>query len=364
MDMIDSIFSARKGRRTMLRAGIALVAVAMTVAGCSSSDTGSDAADQQETRAASGSTNYPLTIENCGREVTVDAPPQRAVSLNQGSTEILLSLGLAERMVGTATWTDPVRENLAAENERVPRLADNNPSFEVVLDTEPDFVSASFGGTLGEGGVATAEQFEQLGVPSYLSPTDCDGKDDNSVNSDGNRTEPLTMDAVYKEIRELAAIFDVTERGEEFVAELRQRYETAAGEIDASGVSLAYWFADTATPYVAGCCGSSGIITNSVGAKNVFDDTTNEWPQVSWESVLDRDPTALVLGDLSRRSIAGDALDSKIEFLETNPVTQRLTAVQNQRYIVVNGADMNPSIRTIDGIEKVAAALRQWNLAG
>ena len=50
--------------------------------------------------------DYPLTIENCGREVTVDAPPQRAVSLNQSSTEILLSLGLADRMVGTATWTD------------------------------------------------------------------------------------------------------------------------------------------------------------------------------------------------------------------------------------------------------------------
>jgi iron complex transport system substrate-binding protein len=360
MDMNNSIFAARTGRTAMLRVGVALIATAIAVAGCSSSDTETDTTEQDIT----ASSNYPLAIENCGHTVTIDAPPQRAVSLNQGSTEILLSLGLADRMVGTATWTDPVRENLAAENEKVPRLADNNPSFEVVLDTEPDFVSASFGGTLGEGGVASPEQFEQLGVPSYLSPTDCDGKDDNSVNSDGNRTESLTMDSVYKEIRDLAAIFDVAERGEEFVAELEQRYETAAGEIDASGVSLAYWFADTSTPYVAGCCGSSGIITNSVGAENVFDDTTNEWPQVSWESILDRDPTALVLGDLSRRSIAGDALDSKIEFLESNSVTQRLTAVQNKRYIVVNGADMNPSIRTIDGIEKVADALREWNLAG
>jgi iron complex transport system substrate-binding protein len=358
MDMNNSISAARKGRGSVLRAGIALVASALAVAGCSASDT----ASEPDGTAASASTNYPLTIENCGHTVIVDAPPQRAVSLNQGSTEILLSLGLADRMVGTATWTDPVRENLAAANERVPRLAENKPSFEVVLDTEPDFVAASFGGTLGPGGVAERDRFDQLGVPSYLSPTDCDGKNDESVNADGNRSAPLTMDAVYKEIRELAAIFDVPERGEDFVAELRQRYETAAGEIDASHVSLAFWFADTSTPYVAGCCGSSGIITNSVGAKNVFDDTTNEWPQVSWEVVLDRDPTALVLADLSRRSIAGDALDSKIEFLESNPVTQRLSAVQNKRYIVVNGADMNPSIRTVDGIEKAAGALRQWNI--
>lgn len=100
-----------------------------------------------------------------------------------------------------------------------------------------------------------------------------------------------------------------------------------------------------------------------MGAQNIFSDTTNEWPQVSWESVLDRDPTALVLADLSRRSIDGDALDSKIAFLESNPVTQRLTAVRDKRYIVVNGADMNPSIRTVDGVEKTAAALKQWGLA-
>jgi len=357
MDMNNSIFTARPGRKSVLRFGVALAVAALTVTGCSSGDEATAEPEQGTATSA-----YPLTVENCGRTLTIDAPPQRAVSLNQGSTEILLSLGLADRMVGTATWTDPVRENLAADNETVPRLADNKPSFEVVLDTEPDFVSASFGGTLGPGGVAEPAQFEQLGVPAYLSPTDCDGKDDNSVNADGNRTEPLTMDAVYKEIRDLAAIFDVRERGEQFVAELEQRYEDASGQVNANGVSLAYWFADIETPYVAGCCGSSGIITDSVGAKNVFDDTTNEWPQVSWESILDRDPTALVLADLSRRSITGDALDSKIEFLESNPVTQRLSAVQNQRYIVVNGADMNPSIRTIDGIEKVADALREWNL--
>ncbi len=357
MDMNNSIFTARTRRYSVVRVGVALMAAALTLSGCSSNDEQSTPPEPDTAASA-----YPLTIENCGRTLTVDAPPQRAVSLNQGSTEILLSLGLADRMVGTATWTDPVRENLADENAKVPRLADNKPSFEVVLDTEPDFVSASFGGTLGAGGVAEPSQFEQLGVPAYLSPTDCDGKDDNSVNADGNRTEPLTMGAVYKEIRDLAAIFDVRERGEEFVAELEQRYGSVSGQVNAAGVSLAYWFADIETPYVAGCCGSSGIITDSVGAKNVFDDTTNEWPQVSWESILDRDPTALVLADLSRRSVTGDALDSKIQFLESNPVTQRLSAVQNRRYIVVNGADLNPSIRTVDGIEKVADALREWNL--
>lgn len=167
-----------------------LAGLVLSLSGCSSPV--STQPDATDTNSA-----YPLTVSNCGQDVVIDAPPKRAVSLNQGSTEILLSLGLADRMVGTATWTDPVRDNLASENEKVPRLADNNPSFEAVLDTEPDFVSASFGGTLGPGGVAERSQFEQLGVPNYLSPTDCNGKNDDSVNSDGTRTSPLVIDTVY-----------------------------------------------------------------------------------------------------------------------------------------------------------------------
>src|SRR5689334_22629357 len=118
-------------------AAVLSAASALFVSGCSADDPPATAGTE-----ASNPFAFPMTIEICGHTVTIAAPQQRAVSLNQGSTEILLSLGLADRMVGTATWTDPVRENLAADNARVPRLADNKPSFEVVLDTEPDFVTA------------------------------------------------------------------------------------------------------------------------------------------------------------------------------------------------------------------------------
>src|SRR5690606_10640660 len=83
-----------------------------------------------------------------------------------------------------------------------PRLADNQPSFERVLATEPDFVASSFTSTLSKGGVASREKFEELGVPTYLSPADCEGKD-NSGDGDGSRTKPLTMETVYREVREL-----------------------------------------------------------------------------------------------------------------------------------------------------------------
>ncbi|MGQ3548571.1 ABC transporter substrate-binding protein [Streptomyces rochei] len=302
-----------------------------------------------------------VTFDNCGREVTVAAPPKRAVSLNQGTTEILLSLGLADRMAGTATWTDPVMKGLRGADAKVPRLADNQPSFERVLDSEPDFVAASFASTLGKGGVATREQFEKLGVPTYLSPSDCEGKD-NSGDGDGSRTAPLTMETVYREVRELARVFGVENRGEKLVSGLKSRVAKATSGIRAGNTTVLYWFANQESPYMAGCCGAPGIITHALGAENVFDDSTREWPQINWETVADRDPDVLVLGDLTRKSQTAESAAKKIAFLESNPVTRNMTAVREKRYVLLSGQAMNPTIRTVEGVEKVATALRRYGL--
>ncbi|MFD7530133.1 ABC transporter substrate-binding protein [Streptomyces sp. NPDC059849] len=306
---------------------------------------------------------YPVTLKNCGRTVTVEAAPSRAVSVDQGSTEILLSLGLADRMAATATWTDPVMKGLEKANGEVPRIADNRPSSEKVLDREPDFVSASFESTLAKGGVAPREQFESLGVPTYVSPADCTGKD-NSGGGDGARTAPLTMDSVYGEVHDLARVFGVPGRGDALVAELRERVKKATEGIDASGTTLLYWFSDSKAPYLAGCCGAPGIITGELGAKNVFDDTHEEWPQISWETVADRNPDVLVIGDLTRKAQTAESAAKKIEFLESNPATKNMDAVRHKRYVLLSGQAMNPSIRTVEGVERVAAGLRRFGLAG
>lgn len=304
-----------------------------------------------------------VSLENCGRTVRVAGPPKRAVALNQGSAEVMLALGLADRMVGTATWTDPVLPELAEANARVPRLAENKPSLERVLEAEPDFVAASFESVLGTGGVATRDRFEQLGVATYLSPTDCGAKD-NSGDGDGARSTPLTMDDVYREIRDLAALFDVRDRGEEVVSGLRRRLDAATGGLGASGATVLYWFANSESPYLAGCCGAPGVITRALGARNVFDDTREEWPQVNWETVVERDPDVLVIGDLTRRSQTAETAAAKIGFLESNPVTSRMRAVREKRYVPLSGQALNPTMRTVEGVERVAEALRRFGPLG
>ncbi|WP_226347120.1 ABC transporter substrate-binding protein [Agilicoccus flavus] len=313
--------------------------------------TGSSSPSAGGGTSASGGTRYPITLDNCGTQVTLDRAPSKVVSLDQDATEIMLSLGLADRLVGTASWTDPVLPSLADANAKVTRLADNAPTYEVVMGTDPDFVAASFGRHFAQGGVAPRARFAETGIDTYLSPTDCDNG--RSINGGGKRTKPLTVDALHQEIRELARVFDVAPRGEQLIASLTEREAKALEGVDAEGKTIAYWFADTKTPYVASDLGAPGFLTRKIKAKNVFTDVPDDWTASTWETVVEKNPDVLVLGDLQRDRFPGDRLDDKVTFLKTDPLTKTMPAVQNQRFVSLHGSELNPSIRYVDGLEKL-----------
>jgi iron complex transport system substrate-binding protein len=327
-----------------------LLSLSLPLAAC----TTVTSAESPPAPAAAGHTNYPLTLQNCGVSVTFDKPPHRAVSLYQASTEILLSLGLADRMVGTSTWFDPVLPELAADNARVPRLADNDPSLETVLAVEPDLVTSASAHTFTPAVVAERARLAQLGIPTYQSPAVCDGA---TVDGDTvRRAEPLRMETLFREITELATIFDVQDRGVHLVGRLKRRL-AAVTPGPGPARTVAFWFSGLRTPYLAGCCSAPGLYARELGLTNVFADAGEDWPEIGWEALADRDPDVLVLADLNRRRVDGDALDTKIGFLESNPVTRNLTAVRRKHYIVLTGSELDPGIRQVAAVEKLAAGL-------
>lgn len=314
-------------------------------------------------------TQYPLTIRNCGVDVTFAHAPQRAVAIGQSSTEILLSLGLTDRIVGTAVWFGPVLPAYEAASARIPRLADNDPSFESVVGKEPELVTAQFEWHIGpQGSVGTREQFAGLGIPTYISPADCVAKD-NSGGGDGVRKQLFSMNLVYQEIRDLARIFDVADRGEALVADLRQREAAAIASVAGArldNVPMVFWFSSkevAGEAFVAGRNGVPAWILRQLGARNVIT-TEEEWPLVSWERIAAANPAIIVMAEMSRRRYAADDTAVKRNFLDTDPVTSRLEAVKDKRIVVMDVQAMQPSIRAVDGIEAVARGIKSFGLGG
>ncbi|MEZ2133035.1 MULTISPECIES: ABC transporter substrate-binding protein [unclassified Sinorhizobium] len=313
-------------------------------------------------------TVYPLTITNCGRSVTFEKAPERVVSVGQAMTEILLSLGLADRITGTAVWFSPVLKQFEAENSRIKRLADNDPSFESVVGTDPELVAAEFEWHVGpNGSVGSYDQFSKLGINSYVAPADCAAKD-NSVGGDGVRKEMLKTDLIYQEIAELAQIFDVQDRGDALIAGLKEREAKAIASVanaKAKGIPVVFWFSSKEVDgeaYMAGRNGAPAYIMQTLGAKNVI--TTNEeWPMVGWETIAGLNPDIIVIAAMDRRRYAADDPAIKVKFLKTDPVASKIDAVEKKHIIVMDSQAMSPSIRIVDGIETLAEGIRKFGLA-
>lgn len=311
-------------------------------------------------------TEYPLTIKNCGRDITFNQAPQKVATVGQNSTEILYALGLADHVAGTSLWFGPVPDAYKAVNEKIPLIAQNIPSFEGIVAKKPDLVASQFEWQIGPAGtVASYEQFSELKIPVYTAPADC--AKDNNDGGDGVRKNMFDIKLVYQEISDLATIFDVQDKGDALIASLKAREEAAKKKISQmdNNVSAVFWFSSAdlqLDPYVAGKLGPAAWIAQSLGIKNVID-SNEEWPTVGWETIAKANPSVIVLGEMSRRRFPADDWHVKMDYLKSDPVTKLLPAVKENHLPVIDVQTMNAGIRTIDGLEKLSDELVKYGFA-
>lgn len=303
-----------------------------------------------------------MQLQNCGYTVSLKQPPASVVTIGQAGTEMLYALGLGDKLVGTSLWFNAVLPQFKAINDKVPRLADNDPSFESVIGKRPALVVSQFEWMVGKDGVVgTREQFHDLGIATYAMPSDCEGKN-NLKGADGTRTAAYDVQALYKSITQLAQLFDVQPQGDRLVKDLRERQAKAVAKVKAAQqpqLTAALWFssADLAIdPYMAGKNGVAGYMLQTLGLRNIVD-SSEEWPTVGWETIARANPSILVIARMDRRRFPADDYQKKLAFLKKDPVTQHMDAVKHNRIVIVDADALQGSIRLVDGMEQISDAV-------
>ncbi len=341
--------------RTVIITG--LTASSLLLSGCASGSS-TDAAGSVSAPSAThvskpeGVTKYPVTLENCGDKVSYDQAPKRAVTLDQASAEVLIRLGLADRMVGTGYETDKPTKDIAEEYAKIPLLAENGAvvSHESLLNAQPDFVMSHFASFFAADKAGERRELDEHGVPTYLTEFDC---------TFHQAVDGASFEMLFSEYADLAKIFDVQGAGEKLIAEQRAVVEDGlATAKKITGTPSIMWFYSTydGAPYVAGPGGLPQHVSELIGAKNVFDDAETKWPETSWDEVAARNPDVIVLADLTRGK-PGDSAKEKIEILKKDPLTSKLDAVKNERFIIVPGTYMDPSYGSVYALPAVAEGL-------
>jgi iron complex transport system substrate-binding protein len=320
--------------RALLAAPAALALAAL--AGCAGGSAGAPAADGTASASTASTGAFaPVTLDNCGTEVTVDSPPQRVVAIKSTSIEMLLALGLEDRLVGTAFADGPVPEEYAAAYDGVPVLSDKVPGQEALLEVQPDFVYAGWESNFSDDGAGERSALQGLGIGTYVSPAAC--------KEDGYMPDPLTFDGLFDEIREIASVFGVEDRAEDLIAD--QQAALDAVEPPAEETTALWYSSGTDTPYVGAGIGAPQMMMDAAGLTNIFADVHDTWTSAGWEQVVAADPDVIVLVDAT-----WNTAESKIAMLEGNPATSQLTAVQEHRYLTVPFPAAEAGVRNADAV--------------
>src|SRR5690606_15540489 len=275
----------------------------------------------------------PLVIDNCGFTTTVSKTPQRIVTIKSTSTELLLALGLADRIVATAFHDGPVPEQWADAAAAIPSLGDAVPGREALLELEPDFVFAGWESNLTVDTAGARDDLIRFGVGTYVSPSACKGE--------GYRPTPMTFEKLFGDFLEAGDIFGAQDAASALVREQRAALDAVAPSTE--GLSALWYSSGKATPYVGAGAGAPQMMMSAAGLRNIVADVDDTWVSINWERVLEADPDVIVLVDA-----AWNSAESKIAYFNENPALAQLTAVRQERFVVVPFPAGEAGVRNVD----------------
>lgn len=277
-----------------------------------------------------------VVVENEGMKQEYTKAPTKAVSLNQHVTEIMLALGLEESMVGTAYLDDEIYEPLQNAYEQVPVLAEQYPTKEQIIASGADFLYGGWSSAFDKKSIASREELLELGIHSYLQ-------------SSSVMLAPK-LDDIYTDIRNIAKIFRVEERGEELISQMTKDIEDITSRLPDVKEDLPVLVFDSGeTEVFTAAQNFMNELVTMAGGVNIFGDVKGNWTTVSKEDAVERQPEVIVVIDYGSTTA-----EEKINFLKSDPALKTTPAVQNDRFVILPLSAASEGVRVAEALSILA----------
>ncbi|MFF5994895.1 ABC transporter substrate-binding protein [Lysinibacillus sp. KU-BSD001] len=308
-----------------------ITVMALSVLGACSNEEG-----KQEKVEPAQAEETAVTIENNDTTQVYEEAPTKAISLNQHVTEIMLALGLEDSMVGTAYLDDEIYEPLQEAYAKVPVLAEQYPTKEQVIDAEADFLYAGWKSGFSEKGIGTVEELKALGIHTYLHTS-------SSINNP-------TLEDIFTDIRNIAKIFRVEDRGEALIEQMASDVEAVRAKLPEQAEPLRVLVYDSGEQDVFTAAQNfMNELVTIAGGQNVFGDVESGWTTVSKEDAVERDPQVIVVIDYGSTTA-----EEKIAFLKNDPALKEMDAVLNERFVILPLSAASEGVRAAEAIKILA----------
>ena len=333
----------QNSRRILKRVGTALkllpfLACAVLILALSLRDgRGTQAAEPR----ADGVTYTTTDSEGRPTAFTLAHAPTRVLVSYPGATELLIDLGLSDRIIGTIApyGTEPpaYRDAYAA----LPILsAPYVPSREEVIALRPDLI-IGWSHHFTPEALGDVYAFFDRGIGAYVVPATV------------RKGRPTLEETVYPFIADMGHIFGVETRATDYTAALQARVAAVEARTAARGRRFSAMILQTHGTSLYSMYGPAYIIDDiarKAGADNIVD---RQMRSVGPERVLGFAPDVIIYVNPKDTT----AEETRAE-LRSDPNLQNMKAVRENRIIVVNFSDVNNGNgRCITALEDIAEGL-------
>jgi iron complex transport system substrate-binding protein len=261
-------------------------------------------------------------LDDTHTQIQLEAPAQRIISLAPNLTEILFLIGAGDRVVGTVDHSDYPPAAL-----QVPRVGSHSRfDFETILRLQPDLILAWESGNP----VALVTRLEQLGLTVY-------------------RAEPATLALIASTLVRIGKLTGNDKMANRLAGQFLKEAESIRKTF--YGKKLIKVFYQVWHDPLITLNGNHLVsrLLEDCGASNVFADLPDIAPTVSRESVISRNPAAIIAGDGTGG--AHRALDHWANWDQVN-------AVANGHLYIVNSDHLHRhSPRILEGMRELCQVI-------
>jgi iron complex transport system substrate-binding protein len=254
-------------------------------------------------------------VDDTGYPTSLDAVPNKIISMAPSTTEIVFALGLNEKVVGVDSYSDyPYDFSAWVAAGNMTYVGDfSGPNMEVIASLDPDLILAT-GGVQAE----TVVSLRDLGYKVLvLNPTSIDGIMKNIE---------LVGNATGKTAEAEALINDITSR-------INAVVNKVANAESKPKVYYETWY-DPTSLWSAGAKAWQNELIEKAGGVNIFSDQQLDYFQSSAEAVIERNPDIILLPQEGMGK--GEPFWVSLDAVKARPGWSSISAIQNDGLVTVD----------------------------
>lgn len=279
-----------------------------------------------------GCSSKPTTMQDReGNEFTVPAEVNTIISTAPSNTEVLIGLGLADKLVAV----DKYSADIEGVSEDLPKIDFRNPDAEAIIALNPDIVIAS-----GHNKAGDEDPFaliKEAGIPVAYIPSS------------------YSIDGIYGDIEFIASLTDTEKEGKELVNSMKKEVEAikAIGDTIQDKKNVYFEIGAGSGLYTFGNETFLNEMIETIGATNIFGEE-NSWITVTPEAVIDGNPDVI----LANTPGTNESGLTAIEDIVSREGWDTITAVKNgDVYQIDKNSSSRASQNIIKALKEMAKAV-------